>query len=43
MNLDPSVNLIVAKGAELALQAGNATCEHADSLCVIEYRFNSMV
>jgi hypothetical protein len=43
MNLDPSVNLIVAKGAKLALQAGNATSEHVDSLCVIEYRFNSMV
>jgi hypothetical protein len=29
MNINLSVNLIVAKGAELALQAGYATCEHA--------------
>jgi hypothetical protein len=31
MNLNLSVNPIVAKGAELALQAGYATCEHVGS------------
>jgi hypothetical protein len=31
MNLNLSVNLIVAKGAELALHTGYATCEHASS------------
>jgi hypothetical protein len=31
MNLNLSVNLIVAKGVELALQAGYTTCEHAGS------------
>jgi hypothetical protein len=29
MNLNLSVNLIVAKCVELALQANYATCEHA--------------
>jgi hypothetical protein len=37
MNLNLSVNLIVAKSVESALQAGYATCEHMGSLCVIEY------
>jgi hypothetical protein len=31
MNLNLSVNLIVAKSAESALQVGYATCEHAGS------------
>jgi len=31
MNLNLSVNLIVAKGAELALQASYVKCEHAGS------------
>jgi hypothetical protein len=38
MNLNLCVNLIVAKGAELALHVGYATCEHTGSFCVIEYR-----
>jgi hypothetical protein len=38
MNLNLCVNLIVAKGVELALHAGYTTCEHASSFCVIEYR-----
>jgi hypothetical protein len=37
MNLNLSVNLIVAKGTELVLQAGYATCKHMSSLCVIEH------
>jgi hypothetical protein len=37
------INLIIAIGIYLALEAGAATCEHAGSLCVIGYKVNRVV